>query len=73
MAAMVASAHMTATLSAGSTKVSVIGKRNKANPVILFNTLCIDISFFLRTKTNAILNILIKATMLIHTHSHTGM
>ena len=73
MTAMVASAHMIATLSAGLTKVSVSGKRNKANPVILFNTLCIDISFFLRTKTNAILNILIKATMLIHTYSHTDI
>ena len=30
------------------------GKRNKANPVSLFNTLCIDIRFFLWIKTNAI-------------------
>jgi hypothetical protein len=73
MTAMVASAHMIVMLSECSTKVSVSGKRNKANPVILFNTLCIDIRFFLRTKTNAILNIFIKATMIIHTHSHTDM
>ena len=32
-----------------------------------------DNSSFLRTNTNAKLNILINAIMLIHTHSHTGI
>ena len=32
-----------------------------------------DNSSFLRTKTNAKLNILINAIILIHTHNHTGI
>ena len=73
IAAIVASMHIAVTLYDGSIKVSDNGKMNKANPVTLFNVLCMDNSSFLRTKTNAKLNILINAIILIHTHNHTGM
>ena len=73
IAAIVASMHIAVTLYNGSIKVSDNGKMNKANPVTLFNVLCMDNSSFLRTKTNAKLNILINAIILIHTHNHTGI
>ena len=43
--------HIAVTLYNGSIKVSDNGKMNKANPVTLFNVLCMDSSSFLRTKT----------------------
>lgn len=51
IAAIVASMHIAVRLYNGSIKVSDNGKMNKANPVTLFNVLCMDSSSFLRTKT----------------------
>ena len=45
IAAIVASMHIAVTLYDGSIKVSDNGKMNKANPVTLFNVLCMDNSF----------------------------